>query len=50
LIQYKIKPSLSVEEITEKILKDSVEFNVFVDSNSVLKADPSKTGFTIRPG
>jgi hypothetical protein len=33
----------------EKTLKDSVKFNVFVDSNNVLKADPSKIESTIHP-
>jgi hypothetical protein len=33
----------------EETLKDSVKFNVFVDSDHVLKADPSKIDFTIHP-
>jgi hypothetical protein len=37
-------------ETTDKTLKDSVKFNLFVDSDRVIKADPSKTEFTIRPG
>jgi hypothetical protein len=44
------QPSSSGERTTDKTLKDSVKFNVFVDSDRVIKADPSKTEFTIRPG
>jgi hypothetical protein len=39
----------NIKGTTDNTLKDSVEFNVFVDSDRVIKADPSKTEFTIRP-
>lgn len=40
----------SSEQITnDKTLKDSVKFNVFVDSDNIIKADPSKNQFTIHP-
>ncbi|HEX6294822.1 MAG TPA: hypothetical protein VFZ46_06665 [Nitrososphaeraceae archaeon] len=43
------RQSSSGEATIDKTLKDSVKFNVFVDSDKVIKADPSKTEFTIRP-
>lgn len=43
------RQSSSGEATTDKTLKDSVKFNVFVDGDKVIKADPNKTEFTIRP-
>lgn len=40
----------NIKGTTDNTLKDSVEFDVFVGSDRVIKADPSKTEFTIRPG
>ncbi len=39
----------SSEDTADTTLKDSVKFNVFVDNDNIIKADPSKTEFTIHP-
>ena len=36
-------------EETDRTVKDSVKFNLFVDRDNVIKADPSKNQFTIHP-
>ena len=42
------RSSSSYEE-TDRTVKDSVKFNLFVDRDNILKADPSKNQFTIHP-
>ena len=41
--------SFSSNEPTDKTVKDSVKFNLFVDRDNILKADASKNQFTIHP-
>jgi hypothetical protein len=43
-----LRSSSSYEE-TDRTVKDSVKFNVFVDKDNILKADLSKNQFTIYP-